>query len=257
MKVLETNVLHASDVIFWLDGTTGSDGSPGQMQRLDRELTVAFENLPADVSVLHKPGRTALWRRPTEAMVAGLATEAQRARPAAPTYSVAGTAREPSERYNPRTFSLTIGDGSGHTVVMYPTALGTRFGSAGGLQGTVRRAADHLPVPWALLQLVVTTSLTSSMTFRAQTDRKGDFLLAMRRLPPLPESVSDYQAQLSIRGNLSADPEQPLDPGALTSVHVGQPGAGGFAQDIQLNVVPGEIRLMRSFSRDYLAVQSA
>jgi hypothetical protein len=185
----------------------------------------------------------------------GVADEADRARPVAPVYGVSGTVSDPSGRYNPRSFDLSVGDGSGHAVVLYPSALGTVFGTAGGLQGCLRRAADDAPVPWALLELEVEVSPSSSISFRAQSDGKGDFLLAAHRLPPLPESVSEYQAALRVRADLAAGPQEPLDPEGLVAVDVGELDESEFEDEITFSVVPGEIRLLRSFGRNYLAVQ--
>jgi hypothetical protein len=255
IKVLETNVLHASDLIFWLDGTTGTEGAPAQMLRLDRTLSITFDDLPADVAVLHKAGRTALWRRPEGPMVEGMASEAQRARPGAAAYDISGTAEDSSGRYNPRTFELSVGGGSGHSLVMYPTVLGTRLGRAGGLQGSVRRGSDDVPVPWAVLELEVTTSLNHTVTFRAQSDSKGDFLLPMRRLPPLSESDTSYPARLRVRADLAADPTRPLDPAELAEVELGRLDAAGYENPLELSVVPGEVQLLRSHGQLYLAVQ--
>jgi len=255
INVLETNVLHASDVLYWLDGSTGSDGGTDNMHRANRMMMVQFENRPNDLQVLEKVGRMALWRRPVGNMIDGVAGEADRSRPAAVAYTISGAVRDLDGLYNPRSFELEVGDGAGHAVVMYPSPQGTQFGKAGGLIGGLRFEPTGQPLPWALLELEVSISLSDTMTFRAQADAKGNFRLSMSRLPPLPESVEQYPAELSIRGSLTATAEQAVDPDDFVGMELGKLDEDDFEEDIEFFVKPGEIRLLRSFNKDYLAVQ--
>lgn len=134
--------------------------------------------------------------------------------------------------------------------------MGTRFGSSGGLTGTLRFDGSEQPVPWAILTLVVTTALGSQLTFHAQSNQHGDFALPMNRVPPLPEGITQYSAELSIRALSDADPDTPIDPADLLVMNLGELTSNNvFSNPIGLAVVPGEIKLIRSMNRDHVAVQ--
>lgn len=136
--VKETPDLHGSDVIRWLDGTSAADLDLARMAPLDRPLAVIFSTRPLDLEWLHKRGRTALWRKPAADIVGGEASEAQRSRPALPLFRIAGSVSDPSGSWHPRAFDLTLGEGTGRALVLYPTPHATRLGSGGGLFGSLR-----------------------------------------------------------------------------------------------------------------------
>ena len=101
----------------------------------------------------------------------------------------------------------------------------------------------------------MTTSLSDTITFHAQADSKGDFLLSMFKLPPLPESVEQYPAQLSIRASITASADQPVNPELLEAMELGELESENFAEDIELNINPGEVRRLRSFGQTHLTVK--
>lgn len=254
LNVLETNILHASDVIYWLDGSSAENQA--DMMRLPYIVELSLSVRPSDLQLLHTAGKTALWRRPTEPMVDGAASEADLAFPVSATYPLTGNVRELNGRYNPRTFSLTAGNLGRQVVELFPSPYGTRFGVSGGLIGTLRFSTNSSPVPWALLTLEVTIGLSDTLTFRAQADAKGDFSLSMTRLPPLPEGIDFYNAELRIAALASADADSPLDPADLLPMNLGELDSDNtFSNPIGLTVVPGEIKLIRSMNMDHLAVQ--
>ncbi|AGA33804.1 hypothetical protein TVNIR_2148 [Thioalkalivibrio nitratireducens DSM 14787] len=252
--MLETNVLHASNVVYFLDATTGTDAN--DRERVDAPLEIELSDRPPRLRWLQKPGRLALWLHPDEhaGMVQGRADEAHRTRPAGSPVRLAGRMRDPNGRYNPRSFDITVGTGGGHVLLVYPTPLGTRLPVGGALIGTVRRE-DGTPLPWALLDLAVIVS-EAGLGFVAQTDAHGDFVLPLRRLPPLPESVEHYAAQLTIRAHPAADPRVPADPAATdVPFDIEAVDDSGFHAHIALSITPGEVRLLRSFDKNHLAVQ--
>lgn len=253
IKILETNILHASDVIYWLDGSSGE--STADMQRLSRPVSIQLSSRPPDLQYLHSPGKTALWRKPTDEMIQGAPNESDKTRTDTPTFPVAGDVMDLEGRYIPRAFNISAGNAAGHGLVMYPTPLGTQFGKGGGLIGTLR-FTDESITPWALLTLVVATPGGGSQTFRGQADHRGDFMLPMHRLPPLPEGIDEYSAQLSITALQTADPTIPLDTADLVEMNLEDlHNSNTFSNPIGLDVVPGEIRLIRSANKDHLAVQ--
>jgi hypothetical protein len=254
VRVLETNVLHASDVIFWLDGTSAEDTA--DMLRVPDVLDLTLTDKPNDLRVVHSAGKTALLRRPTNEMINGVASDADKQRPTEPTYTLAGIVNDTTGRYVPRCFSIDAGNAAGHALVVYPTPLGTRFGSAGGLLGTLRFDGSQTTVPWALLTLTVTTALGATLIFRCQANSNGDFMLPMHRLPHLPEGISSYTATLGINALEGADAETPLDPDDLVAMRLCSLDTdNSFSDSIGLAVIPGEIRLVRSSNRKHLAVQ--
>ncbi len=255
VEVLETHLLHVADQIFWLDGASHSE--PALMRRLQRPVLLDIQQAPADLQFLHKAGRSACWRRPaTDAIVAGSADQAQRSRPAMPPFHVSGQVRDSAGAYNPRRLSLSLGSGDGHAVVLYPSPAGVRWPRGGGLYGNLSLAASGAALPWALLELEVDLPGGGSLLFRAQADAHGDFSLPLNRLPPLPESISQYDAQLRCRAALAAQAGAVEDPEEFVAVELAALEEAGFAQDIPVSLRPGELRRVNSFNSDHLAVQA-
>lgn len=258
IKVLETNVLHASDILYWLDGSSAEN--PAQMQRVAHPLQLVLSDKPTDLQLRQAPGKTALWRKPVTPIIDGEASEADKTYVVGPGFTLAGSILDPTGKFNPRTFSITAGNSAvpipGQGLVLYPTPLGTRFGKAGGLIASLRYASDQSIVPWALLTVNVSVPGFGNQIYRAQADHRGDVLIALNRLPPLPEGVDHYGAQMSVRALLSADPTVPLNTDDLVAMDLESlSSAGSFSDPIGFDVVPGEIQSIRSASKDHLAVQ--
>lgn len=253
VNVLETNVLHASDVVFWLDGTSAEN--PSDMLRVPVPLALQLTARPRDLQVVHSAGKTAFLRRPGTELIAGVAGESDKQRPSTPTFTLAGTVGDSAGRYIPRRFTISAGNAAGHGLVVYPSPLGTRFGPSGGLLGTLRFVGAGDPVPWALLTLRVTTVLGTILTFRCQASASGDFMLPLNRLPPLPEGIDQYAGSLSIAALTDASADSPVDPADLVAMDLGELDSHTFSSPIGLNVAPGDIRLIRSSSQDHLFVQ--
>jgi hypothetical protein len=256
LKILETNIVHASDVIYWVDGSTAS--SEELMERLPRPVTVRLTERPSDLQLLHSNGKTAFWRRLNGLIVDGVADEAEKAFPPSVPYSLAGNVHDPKGLYNPRNFSVTAGTAAGHRIVLYPAPLGARFSKAGGLKGTLRWDGTDTVVPWAILTLQVTTPLGDPMVFRAQACDRGDFILPLKRLPPLPEGIDHYDAELSIAAPAADATAETMDPADLTAALLGRPDiADTFAASIALEIIFGDIRLLQTLNEKYLFVQSS
>ncbi len=254
VKILETNILHASDVIYWLDGSSGEQ--PDDMMRIHETLTLQLTTRPRDLQVVHGRGKTAFLRRPSNEIINGIASATDKQMPVTPTYPLAGIVSDDGGRFIPRQFSIAAGNGAGHALVVYPSPLGTRLGPTGGLVGTLRYAASNQPVPWALLTLVVTSALGGVYTLRCQATAHGDFILPLQRLPPLPEGIDHYAAELSVKAALTARADAPIDPDDLVAMSLGQLDTDDtFSDPIGLHIVPDAIRIIRSSNRDHLTVQ--
>lgn len=256
VRVLETNVLHASDVIYWLNGASAENEA--DMQRIPYQLQVRFTQKPRDVNVLHGSGRTALWRNPEQPMIAGRATEAERTRPAMLDFTVAGEVHDPFGRFNPGLFSVTLGAGNGVAVVLYPSLLGTGTVLAGVLQGSLQFAGSGLPAAWALLELEVALTGSETLTFRAQADAHGDFRLALRRLPPLPESITAYTGLLRVTADVDASGSTVPDIGTFVAMDVeSSTSVGDFLAQLNVQIQPGETIRVNSFNKNHLSIQTA
>ena len=256
VRVLETNVLHASDVLYWLDGASAA--AEADMNRIPHPLRVSFDQMPGDLKVLNSIGRMALWRRPEDAMVEGRATQAQRTRPAMANFDVSGEVHDPTGRYNPAAFSANLGDGSGTSVVLYPSLVGTRTPPAGVAQGRLLFDGSGDPVVWGLLELEVTVAVAETIVFRAQADRNGDFLIAMNRLPPLPESVTEYAAVLRLTADSAADGDMAPDISSFVEMELESTTvADDFQTELVLEIRPGETMRINSFNKDHIAIQIA
>ncbi len=256
VRVLETNVLHSSDVIYWLDGTTAE--TQEAMTRIRAPLEVVFSQKPRAVETRHGAGKTAFWRPPEGPMVAGRASESERERPAQASFTVAGRVQDPAGRYNPRRFDLTLGDATGAGVPLYPSPMGAPTPVAGALYGSLRWADGETPLPWALLELTVVPAAGDPLTFCGQADARGDFKVPLTRLPPLPESVSDYSATLRLRGSATASPDEAADPDNLTALALESLStAGVFDLALSLAIRVGELRRVNSFNKTHIAVQTA
>ncbi|MDT4290086.1 hypothetical protein RO575_11000 [Methylomonas sp. MO1] len=254
VKVLETNILYASDVIYWLDGSSAAQEA--DMRRLSEVIVLQLDTHPADLQFLHTPGKTALWRRSAGKTVDGAPSEADKLHPVEAAYAIVGSVADSQRRYVPRRFEIQAGNAAGHSVVLYPTPFGTELGRGGGLRGTLRFIGSNAPVVWALLTLTVNLGVGGDLICRAQADANGDFIIAMHRLPPLPQGVADYAATLRIRALVAANATEAIDPDDLVAMTLGALNAdNSFAAELTLAVVPGEIGLIRSFNRDHLAVQ--
>ncbi|MBD9360179.1 carboxypeptidase regulatory-like domain-containing protein [Methylomonas fluvii] len=253
VKVLETNILYASDVIYWLDGSSAAQEA--DMRRLSEAVVLQLDTRPADLQFLHTPGKTALWRRSAGKTVQGAPSEADKLRPSEAAYAIAGSVADTQNRYVPRRFEVQAGNAAGHSLVLYPTPFGTKLGRGGGLRGTLRFTGSNTPAVWALLTLTVNLGVGGNLICRAQSDANGDFIIAMHRLPPLPEGVTEYNATLSIAASAAASAALPVDPADLQPMLLGAINANSFAAALALTVVPGDLSLIRSFNRDHLAVQ--
>jgi hypothetical protein len=260
LKILETSVLHASDILYWLDGTTAE--TIAEMQRVTEPLDFIINDKPNNVEIRQTPGKTIFWRRSATSIAPGEAGEAEKTFIDAGSFALAGTVYDKKKHYNPRTFSVTLGAStipiSGLGMVLYPTPQGTTFGKAGGLIATLRFAGDQRVAPWALLTAVVTIPGVGDQTYHAQTDQHGDVLLPLHRIPPLPEGITEYSVALSVEALITASPDVPLNTSDLIPMDLESlTSAGSFSDPITFSLVPGEIQVIRSANKRYLAVQTS
>lgn len=252
--IVETLVLHASDFIEWADasGPQGLARRPVSAQTLDIRLSQA----PSDLELIHKPSGTALWRREPEGLrrvIAGEVAPADVVPPVEPLFPIAGQVSDPAGHFLPRRFAFNAGQRAGHRVRLFRSALGTRFGSAGGLFG--RTTLDNgAPLAWALLTLRVTPPLADPLDFLAQADAHGEFRLSLERLPALTKDApaGTYPGVLKVRAAAEGS-----NPDTLPEVRVRGTGnaATAFKTELKVDIAPGRVATLASPGRDALVLR--
>jgi len=254
ITILETQVLHASDSLFWLDGSTAE--STNNMQRIAQPIALTLTQKPSDLQYQHGKGKTAVWRNSQGEILDGNASEVEKEFTAVTPFAITGAVQDATGFYNPRLFSVTAGSGNGHDVVLYPTPAKVQFGATGGLIANLRFTSNTAVVPWALLTATVTIPGSSDQIYTGQSNQHGDVRLPLHRLPPLPEGVTHYDATLSVKTIVTAVPETLLDPSVLIDMTLEDlTTPATFSNPIGFEVVPGEIQIIRSASKDHLSVQ--
>lgn len=256
MEVLETNILHASDVLYWLDGSTHSD--PNEMQRIAHPLAVSLVDFPKDLKLVHSAGKTGLLRKPTQDIIDKRATEAQTAFVAGSDFTLSGKIIDPRNFFNARLFSITAGAANGHPMVLYPTPIGSRVTAVGALYTSLRWEASGEPVPWAIATLTVTIpGMPDPQVYRGQSDHRGELIIPWSRIPPLSTGQTHYSATLSLQALDSATGATPIDPSSLVAVELESLSSATTFSNLLtgLHVVPGERLTIRSAAKDHLTVK--
>ncbi|WP_295886928.1 carboxypeptidase regulatory-like domain-containing protein [uncultured Thiohalocapsa sp.] len=278
VQVLETNILHADGALLWLDATSGDPDDPETLAPVREPLAVTLSTYPRDLRWRAKPGQLVLWRRPAgppaASIVDGVASEAERARPALTPYRVAGTAADPAGRFNPLAFDLDITGDAGQPLLLYRSPVGAMVPAGNTVTGGVLvgrlvfeqtgdPALDGTPARWARLRLDVTLvpadgdNPAQVRAFVAQADAHGDFRLLLSRLPALPDGVPSYTASLSATAPTGAAPEAPPAAG-FAAMRLGSTRAPfALAAALALDLVPGGVARLDSAARTHLAVAPA
>lgn len=256
VNVHETEIHHAMDALLWVDAS--SSENTAKKTRIEKIMHVQLDSQAKPMKKVNKAGAIVFWFNDAGAVEKGSTTDAQRIRPAAAPILLSGQIGDPSNHFQPRLFSLSVGSGEGHTIDLYPSPSYVRLNSAGGVIGNIAQTVDGnvKSVPWGIVELVVETAPAQFMTFTGQADSKGDFRIALTRLPPLPESVDFYEAELSVKADLNTSDNSPIDPDSLPAVNAGREDAAPFVSAIELNISPGEIRHIKSSGLSYLALQA-
>ncbi len=262
--IAETLILHAGDLIEWRD-SSGFIGKPPQ-RIAPATLHIEIMQASKALRITNKPTGTLLWRKfngdnAYQKIVAAMATELDLIAPVVANQSVTGRVSDPSGRFLPRLFTLTLGAEHEYKVALYQTPLGAPFTQTGGLYGQLGFSDGSLAA-WALIQLIVTPSLGPPLTFVAQADAHGEFRLPLARLPALTKDAPalTYAAKLSVKAAYPAMPEQALDPDSLQTkkVATGKTGNGNsqFTNTLEFALAPGGITKIVSPNHALIVLQS-
>lgn len=239
MRIKETVIRQASDVIRWLDAS----GREGQHHPVLSALQVTLTDdlAVAGLSFLHKPGCSIIWRSQLadddqlqRTVGPGRATDEQKQRPAETPYQLKGTVTDPSGIFNPRAFSKQCGNNSYPQIALYRSVLGTRLSQNKSLQGVLRfqKQVDETaakPASWALVTLLVNLGSTGdSFTFNAQADSDGYFQIPLNRLS-VAMLGAGFSAVFSVKADKSQSGSGFPDPDQMTTMQIALAGSAVFS----------------------------
>jgi hypothetical protein len=255
IRVKETLIRHASDVIQWLEGTGLDDQQVPVMTPLQIELDKQQE-IPG-ISLLHKGGHSIIWRNqqtgpdPLQQLIeTGRASEQQRQRPAELSYQLKGSIIDPAGHFNPRLFAKTCGNNSYPAVKLYRTPMATRLSQQKQLQGVLQfqklpSETEAKSASWALVKLAVSVSATGdNFIFKAQADRNGYFRIPLTRLASSMLS-SGFSALFSVKADKAQSEREIPDLEAMMDVEINEAGTSNFA--LNHNVIATEENRLLKF----------
>jgi hypothetical protein len=182
----------------------------------------------------------------------GLAPTAELDSPSThPAAEVSGTLVDPSRRYNPTAFSVTLSAVSPTSapaeVPIFRTPLGTPVTRCGVVHGNLRYAqTPPPPVPFARVTLTfsVTRRLGEpprTITIDAETDPTGDFVLPLDRLPALTGSETSRPGTLTVRVPAADAGPTASGQAPLHAATIGAAGSPPTAAQLSLDVKPGAV----------------
>lgn len=246
IRVKETVIRHASDVIQWLEGT----GLDGQQVPVSTPLLIALDEKQAvpGLTLLHKRGHSVVWRSQQtgtdtlqQLVETGRAGIEQRQRPPEAGYQIKGSISDPAGRFNPRTFTKACGNNSYPSVFLYRTPAATRLSQQKQLQGVLQfqklpAEAEAKPASWALVKLDVTVSATGdNFIFNAQADRHGYFRIPLTRLSStiLPAGLAGV---FSVKADKTQSGLEIPDPDVMQAVEINEPDTANFALSLNIDI---------------------
>ena len=279
---------HASDVVHWVEGSgvvldhsrplhvAGGDTLNLQLVHLPENENSPADWTPKDLTVTHKPGMMILWRRYAQGdrvMVGAREVNENKEdypldRPTETAYRFRAKVVDYENRFNPREINLSdvgnyidVSDESatGHEVKLYRSPKGTRMGSMGGLQGTIKWNSGEV-ASWAIITCEVKVMPgNDKRSFVAQADVNGDFRLAFSSIP-FPKKQGNkrppYECEIFVKALKSASGAAWPQPDEFSDVEIMELDKDDFESSIELDFDAGSIqRLISSDSDAYLIVK--
>lgn len=259
---LETPIRHASDVIRLFEGSGCTSVGPRNAIREKLDITLMSAGRP--VTLVNKGAVVGLLEPQSQTLNLlfedGRATSADMVYPAQTTFAISGKASSVSGHFNPRFFSLTVGNGEARELTLYRATAATGRVTAGSVEGNVVTAsgADRIAEPWALLTLVVTPTVGDPLTFVAQADAHGDFTIPVSHAPALDKDAPSpsYSSTLTIqRVPLETESGFP-NPDAASALQIESLVTNdSFGPSITFDLVPGMKTTLVSAGEESLVVQ--
>jgi hypothetical protein len=248
----------AAGAIFWAeampDGSAGVRAIAGPPPAMQVSLTTP---LPSGLKAASGPRGLAILRAPLpydhmpdEAELAGLPQVA--AFTVAP-FTVAGVAVARDGRFHPRQFSVAPTPAAPSYVRLYPSLAATRIGEAGAVVLNLQWQAGGA-ASWSVLQLSCTRN-GAMLGFAAQADIRGDIIIPLTGLPPLPASQASDAMVLTARGDPAQSGRRAADPDAFKPVQLSIGGA--FAAQQSLTITRGMISTQATLRLPGVTLQPA
>jgi len=244
IRVKETMIRQASDVIRWLDAT----GREGQENPVLNPLQVELseDNAIKGLSFLHKPGCSIIWRSQLadeaqlqRTVAPGRASETEKQRPAQTPYQLKGIVSDPTETFNPRAFVKNCGNNHYPQIALYRSVPGTRLSQNKCLQGILRfqqllNEPKARPASWALVSLTINLTTTGdSFTFNAQADSQGYFQIPVNRLSATMLTAG-FSAVFSVKADKAQSGVRFPDPDLMMPKQIALSGSGVFTDTLSV-----------------------
>lgn len=262
MQVLsfkETPIFHAAGYLRFREGS--GCVSVGALPMVQETLQVTVTDSAQTLSLIAKPGAVGLKLPSLQTLYTqGRAAGSDLDYPANTPFLIAGRIESASGQYHPRYFQFNVGNAQTATLAIYRSVAATRIGTAGAVYGNLSRLVDGQPQPeaWALVTLVLTPTVGAPLTFVAQANVKGDFLLPINRAPALDKDAPSphYGAQLSVQ-RMAIETNTGLpNPAALSALEIEEATTENqYAANRTFNLVPGRQTQLVSANKTFLQVR--
>jgi len=172
--------------------------------------------------------------------------------PPSPPVTLRGAVEALDGRFHPRQFSVTPTRAAPSYVALHPSLQATRIGEAGAVVLNLTWQGGA-PASWAVLLLACTRN-GINLGFSGQADIKGDVIVPLTGLPPLPASQTSDTMTLTARGDPAQSGQAAADPDAARAVQVSIGAA--FAAQQTFPVTRGRISTAATLAIPGVTLQS-
>jgi hypothetical protein len=243
----------SAGAVFWAealpDGSGGVRAISGQAPMLKVTLSSALPN-----GITAQTGNRGLVLLSSPIFYDHIPTEAELATPPSSPITVRGAAEPLDGRFHPRQFSVTPTSAAPSFVALHPSLQATRIGEAGAVILNLAWQAGAV-ASWCLVRLTCTRNGTS-FDFSGQADLKGDVIIPLTGLPPLPPSQTTPDGMtLTATGDPAQSGQAVVDPDAQHPVQISIGGA--FAAQQTLPIPRGQISTAATLGIPGVTLQSA
>jgi hypothetical protein len=228
----------SAGAVFWAeappDGSGGVRAISGQSPALKVTLSSVLPN-----GITAQTGSRGLVLLNSPIFYDHVPTEAELATsPASPAVTVRGAAEPLDGRFHPRQFSVTPTPAAPSFVALHPSLQATRIGEAGAVILNLKWQGG-IAASWCIVRLACSRNGTN-FGFSGQADRRGDVIIPLTGLPPVPPSQTMPDSMtLTATGDLAQSDQAVVDPDAQKPVQISI--GGTFAAQQTLPVPRGRI----------------
>jgi hypothetical protein len=243
----------SAGAVFWAealpDGSGGVRAISGQPPALKLTLN---STLPNGITAQTSSRGLVLLSSPI--FYDHIPTEAELATPPAPlAVAVRGAAEPLDGRFHPRQFSVTPTPAGPSFVALHPSLQATRVGEAGAVILNLKWEAGAV-ASWCVVRLACTRNGVR-FGFSGQADLRGDVIIPLTGLPPVPPSQATADSMtLTVTGDPAQSGQAVVDPDAQHPVQISIGGA--FAAQQTLPVPRGRISTAATLNITGVTLQS-